>query len=176
MNRSASTKKITGIMLGYSIALLVTALLAGNLSQSFAGLWKIVSSPAQLTMDYFKLGTPGGTFLNAGLVGLACVLVFWVSKFELNGATLMAFFLTIGFSFFGMNIMNIWPCIFGTWLFTKVTKVSFASQVNVAVFSTALSPFVSEAICRYPAFDGIAGAMVLKVLLGSDGKLSSVGL
>jgi hypothetical protein len=166
MNRSANTKKITGIMLGYSIALLVTALLAGNLGQSFAGLWKIVSSPAQLTMDYFKLGTPGGTFLNAGLVGLACVLVFWVSKFELNGATLMAFFLTIGFSFFGMNIMNIWPCIFGTWLFAKVTKVSFASQVNVAVFSTALSPFVSEAICRYPAFDGVAGAMVLKILLG----------
>ena len=85
---------------------------------------------------------------------------------EMNSLSLMAFFLTVGFSFFGMNIMNIWPCIFGTWLFAKVPKVSFASQVNVAVFSTALSPFVSEAICRYPAFDGVAGAMVLKVLLG----------
>ena len=152
-------KQIFGVMLFYSLAAILTGVLAGNFSESLQGFWTILSSPAQLTMDYFKLGTVGGTFINVGMTGLGTVLVFALSGFALNGVSLMAFFLTIGFSFFGMNIMNIWPCIFGTWLFAKVTKVSFASQVNVAVFSTALSPFVSEAICRYPAFDGVAGAI-----------------
>ncbi len=166
MKRSESTKKLTCIMLGYSAALLLTALFLGNYSQTASGLLKLITSPTQLTIDYFKLGSPGATFLNSGLVGLCCVLLLWVSGFELNGASLMAYFVTIGFSFFGINIMNIWPCFFGTWLFTKVAKVPFSSHVNVAIFSTSLSPFVSEAICRYPIFDALPAAWLLKILLG----------
>lgn len=166
MKRSASTRKLTYMMLGYSAALLLTALFLGNYGQTLSGLLKLMTSPTQLTIDYFKLGTPGAAFLNAGLVGLSCVLVLWLSGFELNGGSLMAYFVTIGFSFFGINIMNIWPCIFGTWLFTRIAKVPFASQVNVAIFSTSLSPFVSEAICRYPVFDALPGALLLRILLG----------
>lgn len=156
-------RSILGIMLAYSAASLLAALMAGPPAQSLRGLWAIMTAPAQLTCDYFKLGTVGGAFLNAGLVGLGCAAVFAASGARLSGTSLMAFFLTIGFSFFGMNLLNIWPCMLGTWLYTRAAREPFAGQVNVAVFSTALSPFVSEILFRYPAF---SGQIVPRVLLG----------
>ena len=155
-------KQIYGIMLFYSLAAIVTGLLSGSVNESLQGFWTILSSPAQLTMDYFKLGTVGGTFINVGMAGLGTVLVFALSGFALNGVSLMAFFLTIGFSFFGMNFLNIWPCFLGTFLFTRVAKVPFKTQVNIAVFATSLAPFVSEGMWRYP----VAESMVVRVLFG----------
>jgi len=159
-------KQIFGVMLFYSLAAIVTGLLAGDLSETLQGFWRILSSPAQLTMDYFKLGTVGGTFVNVGLTGLGTVLVFALSGFALNGVSLMAFFLTIGFSFFGMNFLNIWPCILGTFLFTRVAKVPFKTQVNIAVFATSLAPFVSEGMWRHPAVESMAARILFGVLLG----------
>lgn len=159
-------RQILGIMLFYSLSAGIAALCAGTTSSLLTDFLKILTSPAQLTLDYFKIASVGATFLNVALVGLSCAFVFAVSGAELNGISLMAFFLTIGFSFFGMNFLNIWPCILGTWLFCRISKETFASQINIAVFSTALSPFVSEAIFRYPAFEGLPAALLLKALLG----------
>ena len=155
-------RSILAIMLAYSAAALAAVPLCGPLSASLRGFAAILTAPAQLTIDYFLLGTTGGTFLNVGLVGFACTAVFAASGAVLGGVSLMAFFLTIGFSFFGMNLLNIWPCILGAWLYTRASREPFAAQVNIAVFSTALSPFVSEALFRYPAF---AGQPALRLLL-----------
>ena len=159
-------KQIYGIMLFYSLSAILTAILTGDLSQTLQGFWTILSSPAQLTMDYFKLGTVGGTFLNVGLTGLSCVVVFALSRFAVNGLSLMSFFLTIGFSFFGMNFLNIWPCILGTWVFTRVAKLPFKSQVNIAIFATSLSPFVSEGMWRHPAVEAPIARVLFGVMLG----------
>ncbi len=159
------TKQILGIVVAYSLALVITGLLAGSPAESWNGFLTILQSPSQLTIDYFKIGTVGGTFLNTGLVGLGCALVLWASRGKLTGTTLMAYFLTVGFSFFGINFVNIWPCFLGTWLLAKLTKQSFGSQVNFALFATALAPFVSEALCRYPVFDGLPGEVAWEILL-----------
>lgn len=156
------SRSILAIMLAYNAAALAVMPLCGPLSASLRGFAAILTAPAQLTIDYFLLGTTGGTFLNVGLVGFACTAVFAASGAALSGVSLMAFFLTIGFSFFGMNLLNIWPCILGAWLYTRAAREPFAAQVNIAVFSTALSPFVSEALFRYPAF---AGQPALRLLL-----------
>ena len=158
-----NNRSILAIMLAYSAAALAAMPLCGPLSASLRGFAAILTAPAQLTVDYFLLGTPGGAFLNAGLVGLACTAVFAASGAALGGVSLMAFFLTIGFSFFGMNLLSIWPCILGTWLYTRAVREPFSAQVNVAVFSTALAPFVSEMLFRYPAF---AGQPALRLLSG----------
>ena len=161
-------RSILAIMLAYSAAALAAVPLCGPLSASLRGFAAILTAPAQLTIDYFLLGTTGGTFLNVGLVGFACTAVFAASGAALSGVSLMAFFLTIGFSFFGMNLLNIWPCILGAWLYTRAAREPFAAQVNIAVFSTALSPFVSEALFRYPAFYGQpALRLLLAVALGA---------
>lgn len=161
-----TTNKLLMLTALYSAALIITGLLCGPVGESLSGLGAIVSAPAQLTRDYFKLGTVGGAFLNAGLIGLACTLVLGLSRAQLNSLSLLAYFLTVGFGLFGTNIMNIWPCILGTWLYAMVTKQSFAKQANMALFSTALAPFVSEAICRYPLFDSLALRIGLGIIIG----------
>ena len=147
-----------------STALLITSLIAGDFGESLAGIKTILLSPAQLTIDYFKIGTVGGTFLNVALVGYACVLLLIHGREYASGPSLMAYFLTIGFSFFGINIMNIWPLFAGTWVYARVFKKSFASQVNMAMFATSLAPFISEMVVRYPAFAGMPGEVGLRIL------------
>jgi len=65
-----------------------------------------------------------------------------------------------------MNFLNIWPCILGTFLFTRVAKVPFKTQVNIAVFATSLAPFVSEGMWRHPAVESMAARILFGVLLG----------
>lgn len=167
MNADTKRKQILSVMLMYSVGAILVALFSGNIRETWQGFLTIMATPAQLTMDYFKLGGIGGTFLNMGLVGLAVTFLFFISGFAMNGVSFLAFFLTIGFGFFGMNFMNIWPCFLGTWIFTRVKKVPFASQVNFAVFSTALAPFVSEMILRYPFGSNLAVKILMGILVGA---------
>ncbi len=159
--------RILAVMLAYSAAALLAAALTWDRGGSLTGFARILRHPAQLTIDYFKLGTVGGTFLNAGLVGACCAAVFALSGADLNGASMMAFFLTMGFSFFGINLFNIWPCMLGTWLFARAARERFADHVNTALFSTALAPFVSEIAWRYPALDGLFAAPAFRLLLAA---------
>lgn len=161
-----TTRKLLIFISAYSIALILCGVLPGMGGDLLAGLFKIMTSPAQLTLDSFKVGTVGGTFINSGLVGLCCVLILGLSRTELNGTSLMAYFLTVGFSFFGINVMNIWPCFFGVWLYTRVKKIPFAKEANMALLSTSLCPFVSEMICRYPVFSGMAGEWAVRIFFG----------
>lgn len=151
----------------YSVSALLFFLIFGlfmdGLGTGFLGFINLQRLPSQMTLDYFKYGSVSGTFLNVGLVGLGCMLVFRLSKAKLGGVSLLAYFLTIGFAFFGMNIVNMWPCILGTFLYALVHRVPFASQVNISIFSTALAPFVSEMFWRYPP---IQGNPLLRLLIG----------
>jgi hypothetical protein len=115
----------------------------GNIRQGFV---RILTSPSKLTTDYFALGGLAAGLLNVAVVGLICCFLFWASKAKLNSTSVMAFFLTIGFSAFGMNALNVWPFILGAWLYAWRQKEPFGSYVNAALFSAALSPFVSEAL------------------------------
>ena len=156
--------QLLDIMLFFSLAAIIASFIVSGPMDTFTGLITIISSPAQLTMDAFCVGGIGGAFLNVGLVGLACTGILARSHAKLSGVSLMAFFLTIGFSFFGMDILNIWPCILGTLLYTKSVRMPFASQVNTALFATSLSPFVNEMMLRYPLFTGLPCEGVLRVI------------
>ena len=164
MHTKHGTHQVLGVMLYCSLTAIAACLLASPPLEAFRGLLAILRSPAQLTTDAFLVGGLGGAFLNAGLVGLCCTGVFALSRARLSGVSLMAFFLTLGFSFFGINMMNIWPCILGTWLYTRMDRVPFASQVNTALFAASLSPFVSEMLWRYPLLTGLPAEPLLRIL------------
>ena len=70
---SRKNKEIFGIMLLYSLFFVAQGFALTPNAQLFDGLYTIITSPAQLTVDYFALGGVGSTFLNAGLVGFACM-------------------------------------------------------------------------------------------------------
>ncbi|MEG2677874.1 MAG: DUF1576 domain-containing protein, partial [Oscillospiraceae bacterium] len=128
---------IKRLLLITSLLFAIGGLFAGNLSEMLPGLIKIITSPSQLTMDYFWLGGVGASFMNAAIVGFLCWLLLSVSKGTANSGTVMAYFLTVGFSFFGMNFVNILPCFLGTFLYSVAKHDSFGKYINFAMFSTA---------------------------------------
>jgi hypothetical protein len=52
--------------------------------------------------------------------------------------------------FFGLNFINMWPPFIGVLVYCIVMKKKIADNIHVAFFATALAPFISELLFRYP--------------------------
>ena len=167
-----NSKLILLTLLGFSAAFIVGALFAGNYGELIPGFIRICTRPSQFTMDYFKLGSLGSAFLNTGLVGLICCAWFYATKAKCSGLSVAAFWLNVGFCTFGMNVVNILPFLLAGFIYAKVRKQSLASVANGALFASALAPFISELIFRYPNLEtsgfsviGLIGAIVLAIAI-----------
>ena len=164
---SRKNKGLLGLMLLYTAAFLIASLLTGSINESFEGLGRIITAPGQLTRDYFKLGSVSAAFLNTAIIAFMNFLVHWLGGSNLNGLSLIAFFLISGFGFFGLNPVNMAPGFLGTLLFTKVTRQKFSGYANVSILSAALGPVVSEMLFRYPvATLGLPDVMPVRIVLG----------
>jgi hypothetical protein len=108
------------------------------------GLLSIARAPGLLVSDYLAIGGLGAAFVNAGLVGLAGLLLSHFNNVRLSGPTISAVFTMAGFGFFGKNWWSIWPIILGVALFSRVTRHPFKSYILVALFGTALAPLVTQ--------------------------------
>ena len=152
-------------LLASSAAFLIAAGLAPDRGQMMSGLAEILMSPAQLTKDYFAVGSISGTFLNVSLVGWVCAAMACLPGAAVNGLTIAAYFLTTGFSFWGINFLNMWPFFLGVMLYTLVKREPFPKYVNIAMFSTALCPLASELLLRYPNSDEVHGVTLSSAAL-----------
>ncbi len=139
----------------FSAMFLIAGVLFPERGQTLAGLWQILSQPSKLTCSYFAIGGYGATFLNMGLVGLICLGLFVVFKGKPNNASTLAVLLTLGFGSWGINILNIWPSIFGVMVYCLVKKESFGSQVNAMLFSTGIAPIITDLLIRYPNAEAV---------------------
>ena len=137
------------------------------------GFVAILVSPAQLITDYFRLGGVGATFLNAGLCGLACSILIWVNPTPARSKALTGYFLVIAHCFYGLNLLNMWPCFLGVIINCIVLKKKIGENLHSAMFATALAPFVSEFLFRYPNADpsGEAKLSMSGIILASVGTL-----
>ncbi|MCI8525724.1 MAG: DUF1576 domain-containing protein [Oscillospiraceae bacterium] len=167
MNKTkySASAVLKGLFALLTLAFLAAALIAGARGEIFTGLGRILTSPAQITKDYFEVGSVSAAFFNAGLVGAACCLLMCIPGFEASGTTAIAYLLTVGFSFWGMNIVNIWPCMLGSFLYALVRREKPASAVNFAMFSTGLAPLVTDLFLRYPGLEN-HGYTALGLVLG----------
>ena len=146
-------------------AALITGIVLPEEGSAFAGLQQILLSPAQLTKDYFLLGNIPGTFLNMGLVGTVCAGLTFLPGTTVKGSTIAAWFLTVGFSSWGINIVNIWPFFLGVFLQAAARRRPFAEFVDLAMFATALCPLASELLLRYPNPEEVTGVTATGVVL-----------
>ena len=112
--------------------------------------WSILSQPSKLTCSYFATGGYAATFLNMGLICLICLGFFVVFKGTPNNVSTLAFNLTLGFGSWGINVLNIWPTVFGVWLYCLVKKEKFGANVNAMLFSTGIAPLITDLMIRYP--------------------------
>ncbi len=118
-------------------------MLIDNLLELFCG-------PSKLVTDYFSLGGLASTLLNAGICGLACTLIILFSKAHANSTTFAAYLLVIAHCFYGLNFINMWPPFIGVLVYCLVMKKAKRDHLHIAMFSTALSPFISDFLFYYP--------------------------
>ena len=133
----------------FQLTLVVSAILAAaglaidGPVAAVRGLYDIVTRPDLLITDYVETSGLGAAMLNAGLVSAASVTVLKLSRDPFNGYSVVTVGLMTGFGFFGKNILTMWPFVVGGWLYSKLTRRSFADYAAVSLMSTALSPLVS---------------------------------
>lgn len=156
-----------------SIAMLVTAVIMPDRKDMFDGLWRIMSSTCKIATNTFDHGGYAASFLNAGLVGLACVTLFCLPKAKASAPSVIAFLLTVGFAFWGLNVLNIWFSIVGVALYCLVKRESLGANANAMLFSTGLAPLISDLLLRYPnaaevgfSWYGFAIALGVGVIIG----------
>ena len=100
----------------FTLCFLVASVFMPDFDRVFEGLWQILSQPSKLTCSYFATGGYAATFLNMGLVCALSLGLFVVFKGTPNNASTLAVILTTGFGSWGINILNLWPSVFGVWL------------------------------------------------------------
>lgn len=176
LSASAALKRV---FLCMSLAFVVMAFLVPDRGDLFSGLYRILTTPDQLTQDYFLVGSVSAAFFNTGLVGLVCWLLMQLPGYQANGTTAIGYLLTVGFSFFGINLLNIWPCFLGAFLYAAVHKKKPSTAVNFAMFATGLAPLVSDLALRYPGLENhgfTAASVALAILVGAAiGFVTAIG-
>ena len=139
----------------FTAAFLIAAVIMPDRASMFSGLWQILSQPSKLSTNYFAVGGYAATFLNMGLVALISLLLFIVFHGTPTNVSTLAFVLTLGFGSWGINILNIWPTIFGVMIYCIVKKEKFGANVNAMLFSTGIAPLITDLMIRYPNAEAI---------------------
>lgn len=148
----------------FAIVFLLAALFMPDRGQMFSGLWQIISQPCKISTNYFSLGGYAATFLNMGLVALACLGLYILTGATVNNVSTLAFLLTLGFTSWGINILNMWFSILGVVLYCLVKKEKLSANANAMLFSTGIAPLISELLLRYPN-ENVVGFHLTGVLL-----------
>ena len=156
-----------------SAAFLIAAVCMPDRSTMFSGLLKILTGTCKISTNYFAQGGFAATFLNMGLVCLVSLLLFLLFKGTPNNVSTLAVILTTGFGSWGINVLNIWPTIFGVMVYCLVKKEKFGANVNAMLFSTGIAPLISELLLRYPGTEyigfnwlGLGLALVVGLIIG----------
>ena len=134
----------------FSLAFLVASLVAPDRAFLFEGMEQILTQPCKIPTNYFAVGGYSATFFNMALVTLACLGLYLIFRAELNNVATLAIMLTVGFASWGIDILNIWPTVFGTMLYCVVKKRPMKNYVSAMLFTTGIAPLISDLLTRYP--------------------------
>ena len=166
MNESSFLKLFMGFI---SACFVIAAFLMPDRANAFSGLWQILSQPGKITTNYFHLGGYAATFLNMGLVGFICLGLFVALKGTANNVSSLAFLLTVGFSSWGITVLNVWFSFAGVVLYYLVKKEKLSGACNAMMFSTGIAPLLTDLLVRYPNAEVVGfnvPGLIVTVLVG----------
>ena len=156
------------------VVFLIAAVCMPDRGNMLAGFWQILSQPCKVTTNYFSVGGFAGTFLNMGLVALIMAGLFHFTNTKVNNVSTLAFLLTLGFCSWGINALNMWPTMLGVAVVSLLKKQKLGANVNAALFTTGVAPFISNLLVRYPSADyvgfnllGLGLALVVGLIVGA---------
>ena len=96
---------------------LIAAVCMPDRGTMFSGLLLIMTQPSKVSTNYFAVGGYAATFLNTALVSLACLGLFCLPQSQPNQKTVLAYLLVLGFTTWGINLLNIIPSILGVLIY-----------------------------------------------------------
>ena len=134
----------------FSFSFVVAAFFMPDRDQMLPGLWKILTNPTLSSTNFFYIGGFSATFLNMGLLGLICTLLYLIPGEKPAHVAVLGTMLTIGFGSWGIHILNAWPTMLGVVVYCLVKKKYIGDYTNIMMLSTGLAPFISEMLIRYP--------------------------
>lgn len=129
---------------------------------------KLNLSPSILLTDYFEAFGPSAALLNAAFVLTINVVILLFLKMQLSGLLYAAIFTVYGFSFLGMNALNLIPIYIGGWIYAKHMKLEYKTVVLVSILAGTMGPIISHIMFGYgapSAFTIILG-VVVGIILG----------
>lgn len=146
------------------ICFIILAFFLQSPKEIINGLYRIILNSDILITDYISIGGFGATLVNCAILGLVFIFLFYITDTKSTGRSIMSLWFLTGFGMFGKNILNVWPIILGTWLYTKVKGRDFKDYLVIASLGTALAPTVSQ----FSFFPGIhiASGIIMGTLVG----------
>ena len=142
--RPCSRERMLAIAALFPLAFILAAFALDSPAALRDGLLAILRSRDTLTTDYMGLGGLGAALLNAGLLALLAIALYWRCGAAVGGAALACLWLVLGFGLFGKNLLNVWGIVAGVALYARFKGEPFAKHINTAFFGAALAPMFSE--------------------------------
>ena len=138
--------RIAAALAVFAVSLIVFGFFWDTPAGIVGGIWRIIRSQAGLITDSIAIGGMGAAFVNSGLVTLICIGLLCLLRMPFTGISIASLFLMAGFSLFGKDIWNIFPIIFGGFLYARFRREPFGRYIYISLFGTALSPVVTEIV------------------------------
>ena len=148
----------------FSSFFLIAAFFMPDRADMIPGLLRIIQNPTLSSTNAFSIGGYAATFLNMGLLGIICSILYSIPGDKPNHEAVLVTLLTIGFGSWGIHILNIWPTMMGVVLYCLVKKEPLGNYTNLMMLTTGLAPFISEILVRYP-YDYVVGISFSRILL-----------
>ncbi len=137
---------------GLSFAFLLASVIAAYVTHEtdFLGrLWLLLTTPSKLVTDYFRLGGLTVTLFNTAMLGFVANLLITLSRVRSDATTFAAYMLVVAHGFYGLNLINVWSPMLGVLVYCLLRHKPVAEHVHIALFATALGPFISDFLFRY---------------------------
>ncbi len=164
-----SQQRLLVLLFVFPVLFLVFSLFVKSNERTWMdGMFEILTSPGTLLTDFFEVGGIRAAFTNAALMGGVTLYLFKRYKVRIGGLSIAAFFTVLGFSFFGKNPLNIFPIFIGGAVYCKYQRIAIRDVLLVLMFSTGLSPIVSQIMFAgiFPPWIAFLLGMAIGVLIG----------
>ena len=164
LKRLSERSFLTAFFFLFSSAFLIAACFMPDRRQMLPGLLRILQNPTLSSTNAFSIGGYAATFLNMGLLGMICSVLYSIPGEKPNHEAVLVTMLTVGFGAWGIHILNIWPTMMGVVLYCVVKKEPLGNYTNLMMLTTGLAPFISEILVRYP-YDSVVSITLPRILL-----------
>ena len=166
--RLVPNEVLLGTVALYAFVLVVFGFFVSPPQEIFTGLLQILTVRDALIIDYIGVGGMGAAFVNAGLLTLMACALYRMTGARLSGASIACLFTVLGVGLYGKNLLNVWFIVAGVFLYGRFRKEPFTAHINIAFFSCALAPVISEILysTKIPLTSRISLAAVTALIIG----------